>query len=91
MGIVTKQLRGPGLKSKSQVNEVQESETTKESAVWRNYFQLKYPDIFTRQGRSKNHVVNVQFFEKLIPVQKKVRRVPIPILDRVENELKIYF
>ena len=88
VGIVTKQLRGPDLKSKIQVNDVQESETTKELAVWRNYFQLKYPDIFTRQGISKNHVVNVQFFEKLIPVQEKGRRVPIHILDRVENEIE---
>ena len=45
------------------------------SEHWQGYFQKKYGHVFTRQGRSKNHVVTTNFFSPLIPIQEKGRRI----------------
>ena len=47
----------------------------------------EFKDIFTRQGRSKNHRVHSAFKDPLVPIQDKSRRVPIHIQDKVGTEI----
>ena len=48
----------------------------------------KYPHLCTRLGRSKNHMAKSTFKEKFTPTQHKGRRVPLHLLERVEQELE---
>ena len=48
----------------------------------------KFKEIFTRQGRSKNHRVHSVFKDPLVPTQEKGRRVPIHIQEKVGTEIK---
>ena len=48
----------------------------------------KYPPLCTRLGRSKNHMAKSTFKEKFTPTQHKGRRVPLHLLERVEQELE---
>ena len=86
MGIFTRQVQ------KSSVSEISETTLpeTKDwiSEQWRNYFASKYNHVFTRQGRSKNHVVKTNFYSPLIPIQEKGRRIPVHILGKVEAEIE---
>ena len=70
LGIFTRQVQ------KSSVSEISETTLpeTKDwiSEQWRNYFASKYNHVFTRQGRSKNHVVKTNFYSPLIPILEKV-------------------
>ena len=48
----------------------------------------KYPHLCTRLGRSKNHMAKSIFKENFTPTQHKGRRVPLHLLERVEQELE---
>ena len=48
----------------------------------------KYPHLCTRLRRSKNHMAKSTFKEKFTPTQHKGRRVPLHLLERVEQELE---
>ena len=48
----------------------------------------KYPHLCTRLGRSKNHIAKSIFKSTYTPSQHKGRRVPLHLLEKVENELK---
>ena len=48
----------------------------------------KYPHLCTRLGRSKNHIAKSIFKTEFTPSQHKGRRVPLHLLEKVENELK---
>ena len=48
----------------------------------------KYPHLCTRLGRSKNHIAKSIFKSAYTPSQHKGRRVPLHLLEKVENELK---
>ena len=48
----------------------------------------KYPHLCTRPGRSKNHMAKSIFKENFTPIQHKGRRVPLHLLERVEQELE---
>ena len=48
----------------------------------------KFKEIFTRQGRAKNHRVHSVFKDPLVPLQEKGRRVPIHIQENVGWEIK---
>ena len=47
----------------------------------------KYPHLCTRLGRSKNHIAQPIFKENYTPSQHKGRRVPLHLLEKIENEL----
>ena len=47
---------------------------------------LKYPHLCTRLGRSKNHIAKSIFKSQYTPSQHKGRRVPLHLLDKVEQE-----
>ena len=48
----------------------------------------KYPHLCTRLGRSRKHVANSTFKKEFNPTQHKVRRVPLHLTEKVENDLK---
>ena len=88
IGIVTKQIPYQARKPKAtQINSVEDNTEAWISNEWKIYFTTKFKDVFTRLGRSKNHVVSTLFHSPLIPIQEKGRRIPIHILDRVEKEI----
>ena len=51
----------------------------------------KNPHLCTRLGRSKNHMAKSTFKEKFTPTQHKGRRVPLHLLEWVEQELEKLF
>ena len=46
-----------------------------------------YPNLFTRIGKVRNAKVRADFFENLKPIQRKGRRVPISLQDKVDKEI----
>ena len=48
----------------------------------------KYPHLCTRLGRSRNHVAKSTFKSEINPTQHKGRRIPLHLVEKVENELK---
>ena len=48
----------------------------------------KYPHLCTRLGRSQNHVAKSTFKSEINPTQHKGRRIPLHLVEKVENELK---
>ena len=48
----------------------------------------EYPHLCTRLGRSKNDMAKSVFKENFTPTQHKGRRVPLHLLERVEQELE---
>ena len=63
------------------------SDTSTEQNIIKWIFK-KYPHLCTRLGRSKNRVAKSTFKENFTPTQHKGRRVPLPLLERVEQELE---
>ena len=48
----------------------------------------KYPHLCTRLGRSKNHIAKPIMKQEKTPTQHKGRRVPLHLVEKVENELQ---
>ena len=69
------------------IMEISEAALSEESKIWKKYFTSKYMDDFSRLGRSKHHRIHSVFKDPLIPIQKKGRRVPIHIQQKVGIEL----
>ena len=67
------------------INFISNLQTEKNIIKW--VFQ-KYPHLCTRLGRSKNHIAKSIFKSTYTPSQHKGRRVPLHLLEKVENELK---
>ena len=67
-----------------QINHILDVETGKNIIKWR--FKI-YPNLCTRLGRSKNHIAKSLFRENHYPNQQKGRRVPLHLLEKVEQEL----
>ena len=81
LGIQTTQKSAPTRRSRFDVLLYEQSEG------WKNFFYMKFKDLFDRQGESKNHTVNTKFKYPLCPIQEKGRRIPIHIQDKVQAEL----
>ena len=47
-----------------------------------------FPDLISRIGKSKVHIVRSKFHKNYTPLHQKGRRVPINLLDKVSDELK---
>ena len=67
------------------INFISNLQTEKNIIKW--VFQ-KYPHLCTRLGRSKNHIAKSIFKSAYTPSQHKGRRIPLHLLEKVENELK---
>ena len=63
------------------------SDTSTEQNIIKWMFK-KYPHLCTRLGRSKNQVAKSIFKENFTPTQHKGRRVPLHLLERVDQELE---
>ena len=63
------------------------SDTSTEQNIIKWIFK-KYPHLCTSLGRSKNHLAKSTFKENFTPTQHKGRRVPLHLLERVEQELE---
>ena len=50
-----------------------------------------FPQLISRLGRSKGHIVKSKFHKNFQPEHQKGRRVPINLQDRVNNEIKKLF
>ena len=68
-----------------QIHHFSDVETGKNIIKW--VFE-KYPHLCTRLGRSKNHIAKSLFRENHNPNQQKGRRVPLHLLEKVEQELE---
>ena len=66
----------------------EEQELDPTSQFWRDYFVKRYPNVFSRLGRSKNHKVFTNFKDPLVPRQVKGQKIPIHLQDRVTAEIK---
>ena len=67
------------------INLISIIQTEKSIIKW--IFQ-KYPHLCTRLGRSKNHIAKSIFKSQYTPSQHRGRRVPLHLLDKVEQELQ---
>ena len=63
------------------------SDSSREQNIIKWIFK-KYPHLCTRLGRSKNHTAKSTFKENFTPSQHKGRRVPLHLVERVEQELE---
>ena len=68
----------------NQISSVSSIETETNILKW-NY--IKYPHLCTRIGKSKNHVAKSVFKQNQVPIQQKVRRVLLHLLEKVERKL----
>ena len=84
LGFRTTQIRP----SRPLVGEVSHSNINETSECRRSHFQKKYQQFFSRIGRAKSHQVFSTFKSPLIPIQEKVRRVPVHIHEKVGNEIR---
>ena len=78
---ITLNANKPNGKQNSQIFNIQ---TEKNIIKW---IIQKYPHLCTRLGRSKNHIAQSIFKASYTPLQNKGRRVPLHLLEKVENEL----
>ena len=67
-----------------QISQILNVQTEKNIIKW---ILQKYPHLCTRLGRSKNHIAQPIFKASYTPLQHKGRRVPLHLLEKVENEL----
>ena len=54
---------------------------------WQSYFSKQLSNLFNRVGKIRNYKVPAEFFENLIPLQQKRRRVPISLQEKVDTEI----
>ena len=81
LGITLKAQKPQG----KQIQKIFNIQTEKNIIKW---IVHKYPHLCTRLGWSKNHIAKSVFKQNYTPSQHKGPRVPLHLLDKVENELK---
>ena len=82
LGITLSAQKKPG----KTINLISNIQTEKNIIKWIFH---KYPHLCTRLGRSKNHIAKSIFTSQYTPSQHKGRRVPLHLLDKVEQEQKL--
>ena len=58
---------------------------------WQTYFSRQFKNLFHRVGKIKNYKVQTELFETLHQYNKKGRRVPITLQDKVDKEFSKLF
>ena len=79
------------VKHGSQQNEGKKILNINENIVEQNitkWIFKKYPHLCKRLGRSKNHIAKSTMKQEKTPTQHKGRRVPLHLVEKVENELQ---
>ena len=80
-----------GLTLTQQQNEGKKILNINENIVEQNitkWIFKKYPHLCPRLGRSKNHIAKSIMKQEKTPTQHKGRRVPLHLVEKVENELQ---
>ena len=67
------------------INSIASIETETNTIKW---IYNKFPHLCTRLGKSKNHIAKSIFKQNHTPIQQKGRRIPLPLLEKVEIELE---
>ncbi len=52
-----------------------------------NEFNRRHPNLFTRVGRVRHHMVRTRSMKNFKPIQQKGRRIPITIPPKVEEKI----
>ena len=86
LGIVTRQTKTPNTVTAIVESEEEFEWTT--SKKWKEQFVRRYEDVFTRLCRSTNHKIYTLFISPILPIQEKVRRVPIQIQQKNGNQIQ---
>ena len=69
-------------------NEVSIVNTIKSQCPFKARIANPFPQLISRIGRSKIHIVKSKFHKNFQPKHQKGRRVPINLQDRVKSEVK---
>ena len=77
-----------GLSIQQANNQTTINQVEQEYCPIKNQFATDFPDLISRIGESKVHIVRSKFHKKYTPLHQKGRRVPINLLDKVSDELK---
>ena len=78
--------RKPGQEMMS-LQETVENEGESHLEKWQDYFNKLFSKLIKRVGKIRNYKVQAEFFNNLIPIQQKGRRVPITLQDEVDGEI----
>ena len=64
------------------------NQVEQEYCLIKKQIAIDFPDLISRIGKSKVHIVRSKFHKNYTPSHQKGRRVPINLLDKVSDELK---
>ena len=77
-----------GLSIQQSNNQTTINQLEQEYCPIKKQIAIYFPDLISRIGKSKMHMVCSKFHRNYTPSQQKGRRVPINLLDKVSDELK---
>ena len=77
-----------GLSIQQSDNQTTINQVEQEYCPIKTQIATDFPDLISRIGKSKIHIVRSKFHKNYTPLHQKGRRVPINLLDKVSNELK---
>ena len=77
-----------GLSIQQSNNQMIINQVEQEYCPIKKQIAIDFPDIISRIGKSKVHIVRSKFHKNYTPSHQKGRRVPINLLDKVSGELK---
>ena len=77
-----------GLSNQQTNNQTTINQVEQEYCPIKKQIATDFPDLISRIGKSKVHVVRSKFHKNYTPLHQKGRRVPIKLLDKVSDELK---
>ena len=76
-----------GLSIQQSNNQTTFNQVEQEYCPIKNQIAIDFPDLISRIGKSKVHMVRSKFHRNYTPSHQKSRRVPINLLDKVSDEL----
>ena len=77
-----------GLSIQQSNNQMIINQVEQEYCPIKKQIAIDFPDLISRIGKSKVHIVCSKFHKNYTPSHQKGRRVPINLLDKVSDELK---
>ena len=77
-----------GLSVQQSNNQMIINQVEQEYCPIKKQIAIDFPNLISRIGKSKVHIVRSKFHKNYTPTHQKGRRVPINLLDKVSDELK---
>ena len=77
-----------GLSIQQSNNQITINQVEQEYCPIKKQIAIDFPDLISRFGKSKVHMIHSKFHRNYTPSHQKGRRVPINLLDKVSDELK---